>query len=112
MRKRSIRSLVSTGFVLAAISSGIVVVESAPAQAAPCTASRDWTYTHGAKSQCAAGTYRWWHRVWIKCVEGPNNTTKTYYGNYAGGTSVSKVQCGSGATKSVSSYGVEQGQDD
>lgn len=112
MRKRLSRGLVGAGFVVAAVASGIVVVEATPAQAAPCSASRDYTYTWGVKSTCAPDTFRWWHRAWVKCVEGPNNTVRTYYGNYAGGLSVSKVQCQSSATKSISSYGVEQGQDD
>ncbi|WBB72172.1 hypothetical protein O7602_20935 [Micromonospora sp. WMMD1128] len=111
MRRRLGRGLAGAALVVAGVATSVVVAGS-PAQAAPCSASRDYTYTWGVKSSCAPQTYRWWHRAWVKCVEGPNNTIHTYYGNYAGGLSVSKVQCGSGATKSISSYGVEQGQDD
>lgn len=108
MRRRFSRGLVGAGFATAVVLSGIVV-PTASAQAAPCTASRDYTYRFGAKSQCAPQTYRWWHRVWITCTESGRN--KTYYGNYAGGLSISRAQCAQSATKVVS-YGVDQGQDD
>lgn len=68
------------------------MVAGGPAQAAesvggPCYVVKS---TFSAISQCPPGTYRHQHRVVVRCI---GIRPYTDYGNWAGGTSISKATC-------------------
>lgn len=105
---KTLRNMIMAAVVVASMST-VVAVTASPAQAAVCSASRNWTYTWAATSHCAFES-NWNHRAWIRCQYKEGSVTKTgyFYGPWQSTLSDSTAFCPA-ATQSVLSFGVEQG---
>lgn len=103
-----IKRWITAAVVTAGMSTVLVGVAATPALAGPCSATRDWAYSWGAKSSCSFEP-NWNHRVQITCEyrDGSATRTGTWYGPWLGSTSTSRAQC-PGSTTRVVGYSVDQ----